>query len=180
MKISPLAGKPAGPSMLIDVPKLVTAYYTEVPDPSVPEQRVVFGTCGNRGSAFERAFNEWRILAISQAICLYRKRQHIDGPLFLGVDTRGEGELIGLLKAKVVQVFNTANTPVKRELTVYGDPLEILWKNNMFISCGVKSFYRKTFGVIITSDLEQRTKWLKEAVEITRCHFPQIHTDVIG
>ena len=87
MNVSPLAGKPAQPSMLVDVPKLVTAYYTERPDPSVPAQRVVFGTSGHRGSAFDRAFNEWHILAISQAICLYRKRQKIDGPLFLGMDT---------------------------------------------------------------------------------------------
>jgi phosphoglucomutase len=87
MKLSPLAGKPAEPSMLVNVPRLVTAYYTETPDPSVPEQRVGFGTSGHRGSAFDRAFNEWHILAISQAICLYRKRQKIDGPLFLGMDT---------------------------------------------------------------------------------------------
>ena len=88
----------------------------------------------------------------------------------------GDGELIGLLKASAVLVFNTSNTPVERELTVYGDPLETLWKNNMFISCGVKSFYRKTFGVIITSSLEQRTKWLKEVGEITERHFPRIQT----
>jgi phosphoglucomutase len=81
------AGKPAEPSMLIDVPRLVTAYFTEVPDASVPEQRVSFGTSGHRGSAFDRAFNEWHILAISQAICLYRTEQKIDGPLFLGIDT---------------------------------------------------------------------------------------------
>ncbi len=73
--------------MLVNVPKLVTAYYTEKPDPSIPEQRVSFGTSGHRGSAFEKAFNEWHILAISQAICLYRKQQKIDGPLFLGMDT---------------------------------------------------------------------------------------------
>jgi putative NADPH-quinone reductase len=85
----------------------------------------------------------------------------------------GEGELIGLLKASVVLVFNTSNTPAERELTMYGDPLETLWKNNMFISCGVKSFYRKTFGVIITSSIEQRTKWLKEVEEITERHFPR-------
>ena len=73
--------------MLVNVPKLVTAYYTETPDPSVPGQRVSFGTSGHRGSAFEQSFNEWHILAISQAICLYRKQQKIDGPLFLGMDT---------------------------------------------------------------------------------------------
>src|SRR5271155_4063932 len=88
MKVSPFAGKPAEPSMLVNVPKLITAYYAETPDPSVPEQRVAFGTSGHRGSAFDKAFNEWDILAISQAICLYRKLHQINGPLFLGIDTR--------------------------------------------------------------------------------------------
>src|ERR1700720_4654768 len=87
MKVSPFAGKPAEASMLVNVPRLVTAYYTEVPDPSVPEQRVAFGTSGHGGSAFDKAFNEWHILAISQAICAYREQNKIDGPLFLGMDT---------------------------------------------------------------------------------------------
>ncbi|MGO8674894.1 MAG: phosphoglucomutase (alpha-D-glucose-1,6-bisphosphate-dependent) [Limisphaerales bacterium] len=87
MKVSPFAGRPAEASMLVNVPRLVTAYYTETPDPAVPAQRVAFGTSGHRGSAFDKAFNEWHILAISQAICLYRERKKIDGPLFLGMDT---------------------------------------------------------------------------------------------
>jgi len=87
MKISPLAGKPAPLNLLVDVPRLITAYYTEVPDPSVPEQRVAFGTSGHRGSSLQQAFNEWHILAITQAICLYRARQTITGPLYLGIDT---------------------------------------------------------------------------------------------
>jgi phosphoglucomutase len=87
MKVSPHAGKPAESAILVNVPKLVTAYYTEMPDPEIQEQRVMFGTSGHRGSSFEKAFNEWHILAISQAICLYRKKQKIDGPLFLGMDT---------------------------------------------------------------------------------------------
>ena len=87
MEVSPYAGKPAEPAMLINVPKLITAYYTEVPDPKVSAQRVAFGTSGHRGSAFDKAFNERHILAISQAICLYRKQRKIDGPLFLGMDT---------------------------------------------------------------------------------------------
>jgi len=87
MTVSPFAGKPAEPSMLVNVPKLITAYYTEMPDPCIPEQRISFGTSGHRGSAFQKAFNEWHILAISQAICLYRRQQKIDGPLFLGMDT---------------------------------------------------------------------------------------------
>jgi len=85
--VSPLAGKSAEPGMLVNVPRLITAYYTGVPDPAVPEQRVAFGTSGHRGSAFDTAFNEWHILAITQAICLYRKQQNINGPLFLGMDT---------------------------------------------------------------------------------------------
>ena len=87
MEVSPLAGKPADPASLVNVPDLVTAYYTEKPDPVIPVQRVVFGTSGHRGSAFAKSFNEWHILAISQAICIYRKKQKIDGPLFLGMDT---------------------------------------------------------------------------------------------
>jgi len=87
MNISLLAGKPAEPSTLVNVPKLITAYYSETPDPSVPKQRVSFGTSGHRGSAFEHAFNEWHILAISQAICLYRQQNNINGPLFMGMDT---------------------------------------------------------------------------------------------
>jgi phosphoglucomutase len=87
MKVSPCAGKPAEASSLVNVPRLVTAYYAERPDPSAPEQRVAFGTSGHRGSSFTRTFNEWHILAITQAICLYRKQRHIQGPLFLGMDT---------------------------------------------------------------------------------------------
>ena len=87
MTVSPFAGKPATPAMLVNVPKLITAYYTDAPDPSVPGQRVAFGTSGHRGSALHTAFNEDHILAISQAICLYRVEHLIDGPLFLGMDT---------------------------------------------------------------------------------------------
>ncbi len=87
MKVSPLAGKPAPLEILVDVPRLVTAYYTGAPDPTVPAQRVAFGTSGHRGSSFKLAFNESHILAITQAICLYRKQQGTDGPLFMGIDT---------------------------------------------------------------------------------------------
>jgi phosphoglucomutase len=87
MSLSPLAGKPAPRDILVNLPRLITAYYTEVPDPSVASQRVAFGTSGHRGSAFDRAFNEWHILAITQGICEYRKKQGTDGPLFLGMDT---------------------------------------------------------------------------------------------
>lgn len=110
VNISSLAGKPALPSMLVNVPRLVTAYYTEVPDPSVLAQRVAFGTSGHRGSSFDIAFNEWHILAISQAICLYRKQHKIDGPLFLGMDTHAlsvpaQASTLEVLAANGVEVM---------------------------------------------------------------------------
>ncbi len=91
-QINTLAGKPPEPSMLVNIPKLVTAYYAGQPDPSVREQRVAFGTSGHRGSSFRHSFNEAHILAITQAICLYRQHQSIDGPLFLGMDTHALSE----------------------------------------------------------------------------------------
>ena len=87
MKISPLAGKPAPAEILVDVPRLVTAYYASQPDAAVPAQSVAFGTSGHRGSSLDCAFNEWHVLAITQAICLYRAGKNISGPLFLGIDT---------------------------------------------------------------------------------------------
>ncbi|NDP49369.1 MAG: alpha-D-glucose phosphate-specific phosphoglucomutase, partial [Sulfuriferula multivorans] len=92
MKPNPLAGKLAQPAMLVNVPRLITAYYSNMPDPSVPAQRVAFGTSGHRGSAFDNSFNEWHVLAISQAICDYRTQQGIDGPLYLGIDTHALSE----------------------------------------------------------------------------------------
>jgi phosphoglucomutase len=110
MNVSPLAGKPAEPSMLVNIPRLITAYYAERPDPAVREQRVAFGTSGHRGSAFKNAFNEAHILAITQAICEYRKQQRIDGPLFLGMDTHALSEpafasAIEVLAANGVEVM---------------------------------------------------------------------------
>ena len=87
MIVSPLAGKAAPSAILVDVPRLISAYYTGVPDPSENAQCVAFGTSGHRGSSFATSFNEWHVLAISEAICRYRKKQAIDGPLFLGADT---------------------------------------------------------------------------------------------
>ncbi|RMQ64858.1 Phosphoglucomutase, alpha-D-glucose phosphate-specific [Pseudomonas savastanoi pv. glycinea] len=87
MSLSPFAGKLAPAQLLVDIPRLVTAYYTGQPDASVSAQRVAFGTSGHRGTSFDLGFNEWHVLAISQAICLYRKANGIDGPLFLGADT---------------------------------------------------------------------------------------------
>jgi phosphoglucomutase len=119
VKISSAAGKPADPSILVNVPKLITAYYELRPDPSNPRQRVVFGTSGHRGSAIDVAFNEWHILAITQAICDYRKLQKIDGPLFLGIDTHALSEpafasALEVLAANNVEVMlseGTAYTP---------------------------------------------------------------------
>jgi phosphoglucomutase len=90
--ISALAGKPVPPSLLVNIPRLVTAYFTLVPDPAIVSQRVLFGTSGHRGSAFAAAFNEAHILAITQAVCLYRRDAGIDGPLFLGMDTHALSE----------------------------------------------------------------------------------------
>lgn len=87
MSASPRAGLPADAAILVNVPRLVTAYYTRRPDPAVTKERVTFGTSGHRGSAFDCAFNEAHILAITQAICGYRKCRQFDGPLFLGIDT---------------------------------------------------------------------------------------------
>ncbi len=90
--VSPRAGKPIEPSLLVNVPRLVTAYFTGKPDPKVPAQRVAFGTSGHRGSAFDDAFNEAHILAISQAICHYRSGRGITGPLYIGIDTHALSE----------------------------------------------------------------------------------------
>lgn len=119
MKISPNAGKLPDPQQLVNLPKLVAAYYTEIPDASIAEQSVSFGTSGHRGSSFDKSFNEFHILAITQAICLYRKKQGIDGPLFMGMDTHALSEpalstALEVLAANDVTVFlaeNDAYTP---------------------------------------------------------------------
>ena len=150
MDISPFAGKPAEQAMLINVPKLVTAYYTEVPDSSVPAQRVAFGTSGHRGSAFDKAFNEWHILAITQAICLYRKQQKIDGPLFLGMDTH----------ALSVPALASA--------------LEVLAANSMEIMIADKDEYTPTPVIshaIITYNRGRKTG-LADGIVITPSHNP--------
>jgi phosphoglucomutase len=108
-----MAGKPASPSILVNVARLVTAFYAEQPDPSMPEERVAFGTSGHRGSAFKRSFNEQHILAITQAICYYRKQQGINGPLFLGIDTHALSEpafvsALEVLAANGVEVMISA------------------------------------------------------------------------
>ncbi|MGH7208471.1 MAG: alpha-D-glucose phosphate-specific phosphoglucomutase, partial [Nitrospiraceae bacterium] len=88
----PLAGHPAPESMLVNIPRLITAYYTEKPDVSLREQRVSFGTSGHRGTSFKRSFNEIHVVAIAQAIYEYRKMEGITGPLYLGMDTHALSE----------------------------------------------------------------------------------------
>lgn len=122
MKIDPRAGQLAQSSDLVDVPSLINAYYHERPDSRVPEERVAFGTSGHRGSSLHRSFNEWHILAISQAICEYRRQSGIDGPLFLGIDTHAlsrpaEKSALQVLAANSVDVMlaerdNYTPTPV--------------------------------------------------------------------
>ncbi|HEV7606715.1 MAG TPA: phosphoglucomutase (alpha-D-glucose-1,6-bisphosphate-dependent) [Steroidobacteraceae bacterium] len=110
----PLAGKPAPASLLVNLPKLITAYYTLRPDPSVAAQRVAFGTSGHRGSSFQASFNEAHVLAVTQAICTYRKQQGITGPLFLGFDTHALSapafaSALEVLAANAVEVMIARN-----------------------------------------------------------------------
>lgn len=114
--ISPLAGKPPPPAMLVNVPNLIKAYYTGIPDPTVPSQRVAFGTSGHRGSSFDNKFNEHHILAISQAICLFRSEQKIDGPLFLGIDTHA---LSGPAQKSALEVFAANGVTVMLSVEEY-------------------------------------------------------------
>lgn len=105
-----LAGKPVPRSLLANIPRLMTAYFALTPDAAIASQRVAFGTSGHRGSAFAAAFNEWHILAITQAVCLYRKSVGISGPLFLGMDTHALSEAaftsaIEVLAANGVETF---------------------------------------------------------------------------
>jgi phosphoglucomutase len=112
--ISPLAGKPAPKSILVDIAKLLAAYSDLKPDPGEASQRVAFGTSGHRGSSFQRSFNEWHILAISQAICEYRKSKGIDGPLYIGFDTHALSQpafesALEVLAANGVETMIAAN-----------------------------------------------------------------------
>ena len=114
VKVNPLAGKPAPASLLTNIPKLLTDYFTLRPDGSVPAQQVSFGTSGHRGTAFDRAFNEWHVLAISQAICEYRKSKSINSPLFLGIDTHAvspaaQASALEVLAANGVEVMLAEN-----------------------------------------------------------------------
>jgi len=114
MKLSPFAGKPVPFDRLINIPRLIAAYYTDTPDPTVTTQRVSFGTSGHRGTSLQQSFNEWHILAITQAICSYRAAQKIDGPLFLGIDTHAlsipaQNSALEVLAANGVEVMIAEN-----------------------------------------------------------------------
>jgi phosphoglucomutase len=150
MKVNPLAGKPAPPAMLTNIPKLVTAYYTDMPDFSAPTQRVAFGTSGHRGSSFEKTFNEGHVLAIGQAICQYRKQQCIDGPLFLGIDTH----------ALSVPAFTSA--------------LEVLAANGVEVMLAENDEYTPTPAVshAILAYNRGRDKALADGIVITPSHNP--------
>jgi len=150
MKVSPLAGKSPDPGMLVNVPKLITAYYTDVPDPSIPAQRVAFGTSGHRGSALQKAFNEWHILAITQSICLYRKLQHTDGPLFLGMDTHA------------------------LSMPAFASALEVLAANGVEVMIAEKDEYTPTPVIshaILTYNRGRKTG-LADGIVITPSHNP--------
>ena len=150
MKIAARAGQLAIASDLVDVPKLLTAYYEDRPDPHILAQRVVFGTSGHRGSSFDRAFNEWHILAITQAICLYRQRQKIDGPLFLGIDT------------------HALSRPA------LASALEVLAANNVDVMLAEKDDYTPTPVIshaILGYNRDRRTG-LSDGIVITPSHNP--------
>ena len=148
--ISPLAGKPAPRSSLVDIPRLVSAYYTNIPDPAEPAQRVAFGTSGHRGNAFDNSFNERHVLAITQAICDYRAAQGIDGPLFIGIDTHALSE------------------PALRSA------LEVLAANGVDTMLAMNDEYTPTPAVshaIITHNRE-RTSKLADGIVVTPSHNP--------
>jgi len=150
MGVSTNAGKPAREEMLVNVPKLITAYFEEFPDPSVREQQVQFGTSGHRGSSFKNSFNQNHILAITQTICLYRRRQKITGPLFIGMDTH----------ALSVPAFATA--------------LEVLAANGIEVMVAGKEEYTPTPVIshaIITFN-QGRRKGLADGIVITPSHNP--------
>ena len=150
MEISPLAGKPADPSSLIEVSKLVAAYYASRPDPSVPTQRVAFGTSGHRGCSLDGSFNEAHILAITQAICLYRKQHNIDGPLYIGFDTHALSE----------PAFKSA--------------LEVLAANGVDVMVDAKNGYTPTpvISHAILGYNRGRKRGLADGIVITPSHNP--------
>ena len=150
MNISPLAGKTATPEILVDIPRLITSYYSNVPNPADPAQRVSFGTSGHRGSAFNTSFNEWHILAISQAICLYRNANHIDGPLFIGIDTHALSE------------------------PAFASAMEVLAANNVEVMMAARGEYTPTpvISHAILNYNKGRSTGLADGIVITPSHNP--------
>jgi phosphoglucomutase len=150
VNINPLAGKPAPHEILVNIPRLITSYYTERPDPAIPAQRVAFGTSGHRGSAFARSFNEWHVLAITQAICRYRRQEGIDGPLFIGVDTHALSE------------------------PAYASALEVLAANGVEIMIAQNGEYTPTPAVshAIVAYNRGRTTGLADGIVVTPSHNP--------
>lgn len=150
MKISPLAGKTPPPEMLIDVPRLIKAYYTILPNPLIAAERVEFGTSGHRGSSLGGSFNENHILAISQAICLYRAEQKIDGPLFMGMDTHA------------------------LSLPALKSALEVLSANGVTVMLSVGDEYTPTPAIshAILTHNRGRTSNLADGIVITPSHNP--------
>ena len=149
-KVNPLAGKTADPSMLVDIPRLVTAYFAGKPDPSVPAQRVAFGTSGHRGSALNNAFNEDHILAVSQAVCDIRQKAGITGPLFIGIDTHALAE-----PARV-------------------SALEVFAANGVEVMIDAEDGYTPTPAIshaILTTN-KGRTSGLADGVVVTPSHNP--------
>jgi phosphoglucomutase len=150
MSLHPLAGKPAPYELLVNVPRLVSAYYTREPDPSDPAQRVAFGTSGHRGSSFRDSFNEAHILAISQAICEFRQAQGVTGPLFIGMDTHALSEPA---LASAIEVFA-------------GNEQEIM------IDAGAGYTPTPAISHAILSYNRGRTSGLADGVVITPSHNP--------
>ncbi len=150
MNISPLAGLPAPANLLIDVDKLVDAYYQNKPDPAIEQQRVAFGTSGHRGSSFNLSFNEAHVLAISQAICHYRRHQGINGPLFIGIDTHALSK----------PAFNSA--------------LQVLSANGVEVMMAAAGEYTPTPAIshAIVCYNRGRTSGLADGIVITPSHNP--------
>jgi len=147
MKIHELAGKPVPRSMLANIPRLISAYYIYKPDVSDPAQRVAFGTSGHRGSSLKNSFNEAHILAVSQAICEYRKAQKIRGPLFLGMDTHALSEPAF---ASAVEVFAANKVQVRIQEGYTYTPTPVVSHAILTYNQKIRGSRGRADGVVIT------------------------------
>ena len=145
MSLHGLAGKPAPRSILANIPKLVSAYYTHLPDASDPGQRVAFGTSGHRGSSLRGSFNERHIFAVCQAIAEYRKSRAIDGPLFMGMDTHALSEAA---LATAVEVFSASGIAVMVQRGLRYTPTPVISHAILTYNRGRKKGFAD--GVVIT------------------------------